>query len=99
MGSSIEIPIAGGPVFSPDERAPVRGGNLRVVPMVPVGNDGTRLPCIWKSHKTIQATLQDGSKVPACECLLLISRNPLTTIRAEVAADSWQHFERGIVEW
>jgi hypothetical protein len=99
MGSSIEIPIAGGPVFSPNERAPVRGGNLRYVPMVPVGDDGTRLPCIWKSHVTIQATLSDGSKVPARECLLLITRNPITTIRAEVAESSWQHFGQGLVEW
>ena len=49
--------------------------------------------------RIVQATLADGSKVPAYECLLLISRNPLTTIRAEVAADSWQHFGQGIVEW
>jgi hypothetical protein len=99
MSSSLEIPIINGPFFSRDENAPVRGGNLRFVPMVPVGNDGTRLPCIWKSRETIQATLHDDSKVPAHECLLLIARNPVTVIRAEVAADSWQHFEQGLVEW
>jgi hypothetical protein len=96
----ILIPInPTGPVFQANENITVRGGHARYVPMVPVGDDGTRLACIWKSHEIVQATLADGSKVPAYECLLLISRNPLTTIRAEVAADSWQHFGQGIVEW
>jgi hypothetical protein len=95
----MEIPIFTGPVFLRNEKDPVRGGNLRYVPMVPVGNDGTRLPCIWKSRETIQATLENGSKVPARECLLLISRNPITTIRAEVAESSWSHFGQVLVEW
>lgn len=86
-------------IFTPDERLTVSGGGTRLVPMVPVGNDGTTLPCIWKSHYTVQAELGDGSKVLANECLLLLNRNPIATIRAEVAVEAWQHFSTGPIEW
>jgi hypothetical protein len=44
-------------------------------------------------------TAADGSKTPACECLLLLSRDPPTVMRAEVALDAWQHFGECLVEW
>jgi hypothetical protein len=96
--NDITIPISG-PVFSPVALQPVQGGNSRMVPMVPIGDRGERLPCMWKSHYIVQAELSDGSRVPANECLLLLSKNPITTIRAEVAVDAWQHFDTGIIEW
>jgi hypothetical protein len=95
----IEIPVNTGSIFTIDKGRPVRGGGSRFVPMVPVGDKGDTLPCIWKSHYIIQAELADGSHVPANEALLLVSRNPILTMRAEVAVDSWQHFGQGLIEW
>jgi hypothetical protein len=95
----IEIPVELGSIFKSDPSAPVRGGGSRFVPMIPVGNDGTAMPCLWKSHYVVQAELADGSKVPAHECLLLVSRKPILTMRAEVAVDAWQHFGTGLIEW
>jgi len=94
---SFDIPIAPGNIFSADPQKPVEGGHSRFVPNVPVG-DGERqicLPCIWKSHKITKG--RDAEAVN--ECLLLISRDPITTLRAEVSVDSWQHFGRVLVEW
>ena len=98
--TDLSIPISiPGKIFQIDNSAPVHGGGTRLVPFVPVGDDGSTLPCIWKSHTIIQATLSDGNHVPAFECLLLISRCPATVVRAEVPIDSWQHFRNGPVEW
>jgi len=97
----IEIPIVRGNIFSVDPEKPVRGGHSRFVPNVPVG-DGERqvfLPCIWRSHKITQGETADGSKIQVNECLLLISRDPVTTIRGEVAIDAWQHFGNVLIEW
>lgn len=94
------IPIEmGNTIFQRDEQRTVQGGGTRLVPLVPVSNDGSTMPCIWKSRYIIQAELADGNKVAAHECLLLVSRNPILTMRAEVAVDSWQHFGQGPVEW
>lgn len=96
----IDIPVSvGDQIFAKDEKKTVSGGGTRLVPMVPIGDSGERLPCIWKSHYTVQAELSDGSKVPAHECLLLLGRNPLATIRAEVAVEAWQYFGTGPIEW
>lgn len=94
----IDISV-GDQIFGKDESRTVSGGGTRLVPLVPLGSSGQLAPCIWKSHYTVQAVLADGSKVTANECLLLLGRNPLSTIRAEVAVDSWQHFQTGPVEW
>jgi len=96
---SLEIPAKVGHIFREDQGSPVRGGHSRFVPLVPVGDKGDTMPCIWKSHYTIQAELSDGSKVPARECLLLVSRKPLLTMRAEISEDSFQHFGEVLVEW
>ncbi len=95
----IEIPIELGSVFRESDRDPIHGGHSRFVPMVPVGNDGSCMPCIWKSHYTVLAQLSDGTKVPARECLLLVSRKPLLTMRAEIAESAFQHFGEVLVEW
>lgn len=95
----IEIPIDSGSIFKVNSQEPVRGGGSRFVPMVPVGNDGTAMPCLWRSHYVVQAVLSDGSKVPANECLLLVSRHPILTMRAEVAVDAWGSFGSALIEW
>ena len=97
--ANLEIPAEVGNIFRESDRGPVRGGHSRFVPMVPVGDKGDAMPCIWKSHYTIQAELSDGSKVPARECLLLVSRKPLLTMRAEIAESSFVHFGEVLVEW
>jgi len=93
------IRISGNDVFRPKSDGPVKGGHSRVVPSVPIGDDGSTAPCIWKSPKKMQITLQDGSKVPARECLLLISKSPPTVMRAEVAEAAWATFGECLVEW
>jgi hypothetical protein len=97
-GEKIEIPVTAGNIFSEDPTRPVEGGHSRLVPAIPIG-DGRVAPCLWKSHYTIQIEGPDGSKTTANECLLLIARNPLLTIRAEVASDAWPHFGRVTIEW
>ncbi len=99
MSNPTEITVISAPVFKPDEQNAVQGGDRRFVPRVPVGDAGETMLCMWKSHYIVQAELSDGSHVPANECLLLVSRNPLVTIRAEIAVDAWQHFGSGIIEW
>ena len=97
--STIEIPQSGGEVFARDLKAPVRGGGTRIVPSVPVGDDGSTLPCIWKSTEVTQAEMSDGSKVPANECLLLVSKSPPTVMRGIVPLAAWQLFGECLVEW
>jgi hypothetical protein len=88
------------PIFNESPDRTVSGGGTRFVPAIPVGNDGTIMPCIWRSRYLIQATLSDGSHVPAYECLLLVSRNPILTMRAEIAVAAWPNFtEKVPVEW
>ena len=95
----VEIPLTVGDVLAPDPARPLRGGNLRLVPLVPVGG-GKTLPCIWKSHDVVlEETRDDGGKHPANECLLLISRNPLLTLRAFAEVEAWKTFGEGVVEW
>lgn len=98
---TFDIPISRGNIFTADPEKPVQGGHSRFVPNVPVG-DGERrmfLPCIWKSHKVTQGQDASGAAIQVNECLLLISRDPVTTIRGEVAVDAWQHFGNILVEW
>lgn len=87
-------------VLSPDKVGDgiLSGGRTRMVPIVPVGN-GQALPCVWKSHYMIDVELADGTKGRGYECLLLISRKPIMTIRAEVVAEAWNSFGQGPVEW
>jgi hypothetical protein len=99
MSDDLVVPIRPSEVFRPSRGSPVRGGHTRVVPAVPVGDDGSTAPCIWRSPRQVQMTAADGSKTPACECLLLLSRDPPTVMRAEVALDAWQHFGECLVEW
>ena len=93
------IPIRPSEMFRPSAGAPVHGGNTRVVPAVPLGGDGSTAPCIWRSPRTIQMTSESGDKTPACECLLLVSKDPPTVMRAEVALDAWRSFGECLVEW
>ena len=97
--AEIEIPAEVGKIFREDPGAPVRGGHSRFVPLVPMGDKGDSMPCIWRSHYTIQAELANGSRVPARECLLLVSRKPLLTMRAEIAETSFQRFGEVLIEW
>ena len=91
--------IARGELFEANDHETVRGGGTRLVPMVPVG-EGKALPCIWKAHQSKPADINnDGNLLPAFECLLLISRDPLQTIRAEVDVRAWAQFAHGPVEW
>jgi hypothetical protein len=91
--------VARGELFEQSDREAVRGGGSRLVPMVPVG-EGKTLPCIWKSHHPKPCDInQDGHPLPAFECLLLISRDPLQTIRAEIDVRAWAQFSSGPVEW
>lgn len=96
-----DIPITGGDIFTEDPEKPVRGGHSRFVPNVPVGDGDKRifLPCIWKSHSVKHGQDASGSTITVNECLLLLSRDPITTIRGEVAVDAWQHFGNVLIEW
>lgn len=86
-------------VLSPDKVGEgISDGRRRLVPLVPVGN-GQVLPCIWKSHYLVDVDLTDGSRARGYECLLLVSRRPLMTIRAEVASEVWNSLGQGPVEW
>jgi hypothetical protein len=97
--SLVNVPVSTVDVLSPDkvgEGISTRG-RARMVPLVPVGN-GTVLPCIWKSHYQVDVDLPDGTKGRGYEALLLVSRKPLMTLRAEVVAEAWDSFARGPVE-
>lgn len=95
----IEIPISGGDVLSPDPHHSISGGDTRIVRMVPVG-DNKHLPCIWKSKYLVNDLDANGQSLRGHECLLLLSRNPLTTLRAIVDyRDDWQSFPTTVVEW
>jgi hypothetical protein len=94
----IVIPISAGSLLGHDPLPPAQGGDTRMVPMVPVG-EGKLLPCIWKSHAIKNGIDHGGQSIRVHECLLLASRDPLLTLRAEVAVESWQHFGHGPVEW
>jgi len=98
--AEVVIPIiARGELFQKNDHEAVRGGGSRMVPMVPVG-EGKELPCIWKSHKAKPCDInRDGNLLLAYECLLLISREPLQTIRAEIDVRAWEQFGSGPVEW
>jgi len=98
---SLEIPISAGNVFTEDPKNHVHGGHSRFVPHVPVGDGPTLvyLPCLWRSHKITPGKDASGSNIAVNECLLLISRDPITTIRGEVAVDAWQHFGTVLIEW
>jgi len=93
-----EIPISPGSLFRADRGAPVRGGHSRFVPMVPVSQD-VSLPCIWRSHAVTQGLDNSNRPIRVHECLLLISRDPIVTMRAEVEVDAWQNFGEALVEW
>jgi hypothetical protein len=99
MTDHVIIPIASESLFEEDSHRTVYGGGTRMVPMVPAGTDGTLLPCIWKSHTVTQGRDNDEQPIPVHECLLLVSRDPILTIRAEVHVDAWKQFARGPVEW
>jgi hypothetical protein len=69
-----------------------------MVPVVktPVGP----MQVIWRSHETTMADVNgDGHPIPANECILLVSRNPLVTMRGEVDVKLWEHCELALVEW
>lgn len=90
----IQIPVSTSPV----EAAHPGQGKTRLVPVIrtPVGP----MLCIWQSHKVIQADVNnDGHPIPARECVLLVTREPLVTMRAEVDLKAWEHFDQAPVEW
>lgn len=98
MSSTIVVPVSDvlgtGPevvVVSKDERT-------RLVPHVPIGG-GKFLPCLWKSHKITLSLDNNGLQNKVIECLLLVSRDPLLTLRAEVEVEAWQTFGNAPVEW
>lgn len=95
----IIIPVSTNSLFKPDPLRPVQGGNTRLVPLIPIGEGKEHLPCIWKSHDVKDGTDSSGQTIRVYECLLLVSRNPVLTLRAEVAVEAWQHFSLGPVEW
>ena len=100
MPNDLVIDLGSESIFNESPDRAVSGGGTRYVPAIPVGNDGVIMPCIWRSHYTVQAELSDGSHVPANECLLLVSRKPLLTMRAEIAVAAWSNFNDKIpVEW
>lgn len=94
----IEIPVSIGDLLVPTSDQPARGGPTRVVPLVPIGNDQSA-PCVWKSHEVTRGLDNSGNPIRVNECLLLISRNPVLTIRAEVEVDAWKNFPNSTVEW
>lgn len=95
----IEIPIVSGDVLAPDPHRPISGGDTRIVRMAPIG-DNKHLPCIWKSTYVVDDLDANGRPLRGHECLLLISRNPLTTLRAIVDCRvDWQSFPTAVVEW
>lgn len=97
MADHIEIPV-NVELFTPEEIGCSRGGRTRLVPLVKT-SVGT-FPVIWKSHETVVADVNgDGHPIPAVECVLLVTRKPLVTMRAEVDVKAWEHLPQGPVEW
>jgi len=94
----VVIPISTGSVIGSDPLQTVHGGGTRMVPMVPVG-EGRLLPCIWRSHSVKEGVDNTGRPIRVHECLLLVGRDPLLTLRAEVDVDAWKQFGSGPVEW
>jgi len=97
---SSPIMIPGSDVLGPGPEVIVtsRSERNRLVPSVPVGG-GKFLPCLWKSHRTTLSTDGSGNQIKVRECLLLVSRNPLLTLRAEVEVEAWKNFSTTPVEW
>jgi len=96
----IEIPVGSlADVLKPQDTRPVGRGATRMVPNVPLGNNNF-LPCIIQS-KTVVAVDCDGNALPdpSVECLLLVSRNPYTTLRAYIAVAALKQFDVVPVEW
>jgi hypothetical protein len=92
----IELPRA---VYAtPEEVGRPGQGKTRFVPVV-VTPSGPLL-VIWRSHETIMADVNgDGHPIAANECVVLVSRNPLVTMRAEVDVNLWNHCDQAVVEW
>lgn len=95
---NIVIPISPGELFQSDPVRAVQGGNTRMVPLVPIGN-GRLLPCIWKSHEVTTGNDPHDQPIRVHQCLLLVSREPLLTLRAEVEVEAWKQFTTGPIEW
>lgn len=93
----VVVPVAA-ELFTLEEVGHPRGGRTRLVPMVTTSVG--RFPVIWRSHKVIMADVNgDGKPIPAVECVLLVTRQPLVTMRAEVDVRAWEHLPEGPVEW
>jgi hypothetical protein len=96
----IEIPVDVGTVIRPEDLAPTGRGRTRLVPMVPIDNQGAqKLPCIWKSHKVTTGHDKHGAPIPVYACLLLAATDPPTVLPAEVAVEAWKQFSDGPVEY
>jgi len=93
------IPISTGGVFRPEDTCPTRGGNSRMVKMVPVG-DGNRLPCLIRSREAYTIDSDDlPLSAPSYECLLLVSRKPYLVMRAYVEVAAWPTLSEQPLEW
>ena len=95
----IVIPIiSSGELFKASDSGPVRGGGTRYVPLIRTPHGPW--PCIFKSHKIISEVVRDGcGPVPCHECILLVSRDPLQTIRAVIEVEGFKTFDMVPVEW
>jgi hypothetical protein len=93
------IPIQGaGDLFKPLADRPVQGGGSRLVPGVPTPHGVW--PCIWKSHQISEAVIREGGKPERVyECILLTSKNPPQTIRAQIEAEGFKTFQPVAIEW